>query len=780
MAVVPELPMIPKTGVPLRWLETDLPRDGSIYRLTQPRGMDPNRIILPRQQQPKADFDLIRTWLGHCRGSHKFCKPRKPRGASLKNFRVIDCTTPTPQVTVQSWSERYVALSYVWGNCKEKLPKTIIDAVEVTRELGEQYLWVDRLCIDQGNEEEKLYFFPKMDMIYAGAEFTIVGAAGDARTGLPGVTTKQRKPQIQVELSQRSGSQNIVNASTSIQKEPDIGLELVGVPLEEYELEREDEDGWLDDYRHGLTGSIKIDIGKVLEDQDVMERYEISREHLEVFQELSHDFAHSDSLTEFLEKTKELARRIGIPLKELIPHLQGQANRNPTQGNEPEPSAINLSTLKRSIARPAKPFRPLPPSRIRGKTILVSLMQEPRMTIRNSRWATRGWTYQESVLSHRRLVFTEEQAYWECCGLALSETTDLHPHILQPKPGAPMPSYMLSGIFEDDMHSIPNLQYGFRSSSTIRLEVSQQVQQLASHIRTYTSRTLSNDSDSLNAFLGIAAYYSINKGISLLLGLPVWVGLFADGKFGLQHSLALALSVWKHTAQPVEPGAAMYIADCPRRAVLPSWTWAGWQGTATFSSEESADIGGADTVYSDYLLAWTSEDWVHSIDDLWSAEMILHDEGGTDSMTMVSDVPLPNTNDVSKKWLLTVRNPLVLKHMYLMRSRNEWEWRRLMDWLVEIHLSVPMTEQALTAGHKSGELATVLVFTGTVPFIWNDVARFLILRKTDDGKPSRWERIGILTLRKGDEMMCRHADYDTEKMIRDLPVRGFGEDMQLG
>jgi len=34
LAVVPEVPEILKTGVPLRWIETDPPRSGPIYRLT--------------------------------------------------------------------------------------------------------------------------------------------------------------------------------------------------------------------------------------------------------------------------------------------------------------------------------------------------------------------------------------------------------------------------------------------------------------------------------------------------------------------------------------------------------------------------------------------------------------------------------------------------------------------------------------------------------------------------------------------------------------------------
>ena len=99
----------------------------------------------------------------------------------------------------------------------------------------------------------------------------------------------------------------------------------------------------------------------------------------------------------------------------------------------------------------------------------------------------------------------------------------------------------------------------------------------------------------------------------------------------------------------------------------------------------------------------------------------------------------PNMKDPSKKWLLTIPEPLVFKNVHLMHSRGEWEWRRLMGKLVEIHLSVPITEQALTACHRSGDLATVLIFASTVPFVWDRVARFLILTKVDCAGQVRWK-----------------------------------------
>lgn len=87
-------------------------------------------------------------------------------------FRLIDVINnsiirPTPE---GGKPPCYVALSYPWGNAKQgqltrdleteaekddglcyvgPLPRTIDDAIEVTKMLGIRYLWVDRLCIVQ-------------------------------------------------------------------------------------------------------------------------------------------------------------------------------------------------------------------------------------------------------------------------------------------------------------------------------------------------------------------------------------------------------------------------------------------------------------------------------------------------------------------------------------------------------------------------------------------------------------------------------------------------------
>ena len=174
----------------------------------------------------------------------------------------------------------------------------------------------------------------------------------------------------------------------------------------------------------------------------------------------------------------------------------------------------------------------------------------------------------------------------------------------------------------------------------------------------------------------------------------------------------------------------------------------------------------------------TSNDWARGISGrLWSAEMMLHASDDSEATLLVGHAPVANTaTDQSKKWLLTIHEPLVMRHMVLMHSVIDGEWRRLMGKRVQIHLSVRMTESELTAGHKTGELVIVLVFASRVPFIFNGTARFLILRKADEAGTC-WERVGRLT------MTIEESELDgcksTAGIIAALPVKKSGKYIAL-
>lgn len=94
----------------------------------------------------------------------------------------------------------YLALSYMWGTVGQKsydlgdildvVPPTIEDAITVMKKLGERYLWVDSICINQASREHKQSQVKMMDIIYGGARATIVSLSrSDADFGLCRVQT---------------------------------------------------------------------------------------------------------------------------------------------------------------------------------------------------------------------------------------------------------------------------------------------------------------------------------------------------------------------------------------------------------------------------------------------------------------------------------------------------------------------------------------------------------------------------------------------------------------
>jgi len=60
------------------------------------------------------------------------------------------------------------------------LPQTLKDAVIITRRLGQQYLWVDALCILQDDNEAKQEEISRMSQIYKNSIFTIQAASSNA------------------------------------------------------------------------------------------------------------------------------------------------------------------------------------------------------------------------------------------------------------------------------------------------------------------------------------------------------------------------------------------------------------------------------------------------------------------------------------------------------------------------------------------------------------------------------------------------------------------------
>ncbi|KAH9476376.1 hypothetical protein JR316_0011951 [Psilocybe cubensis] len=167
------------------------------------------------------DPNLIKKWLAICERDHG--DPCNPQGRVIKSSSDDDGVAVLRLVDVidlciveASPGDCYVALSYIWGpslpdirltkgtlsdlTTKGSLssffpimPKTIVDAIDLVRRIGERYLWVDMLCLLQDDDEDMLDGIAHMDLVYQCAACTIIAAYGeDFNAGLPGLNAESR------------------------------------------------------------------------------------------------------------------------------------------------------------------------------------------------------------------------------------------------------------------------------------------------------------------------------------------------------------------------------------------------------------------------------------------------------------------------------------------------------------------------------------------------------------------------------------------------------------
>jgi len=176
-----------------------------------------------RRVNPNLDVDLLKRWVHICENEHREkCETlwwKDPTENLPKFVRVLDvihmAIVPVPR------SCRYIALSYIWGagagddywttqaNFKQRsrrggldisaLPITIQDTIQLVRQLGERYLWIDALCIVQDDTKGKKDQIGAMDLVYGFSKLTIFAAGGSSvHDPLPGLRPGTRDPKQEI------------------------------------------------------------------------------------------------------------------------------------------------------------------------------------------------------------------------------------------------------------------------------------------------------------------------------------------------------------------------------------------------------------------------------------------------------------------------------------------------------------------------------------------------------------------------------------------------------
>ncbi|KAI0855223.1 hypothetical protein F4860DRAFT_507647 [Xylaria cubensis] len=152
-------------------------------------------------------FLLLKEWIRVCDSTHKTCiedvKPAPTMPTRLVEVgyppRLVKsgCIKPSP----------YVALSHCWGKTEilcttnenitqlmesinfSSLPKTFRDAIQVTRGIGIEYIWIDSLCIIQDDKNDWEHESAQMGKVFSFAYCTI--GASSSRSSVEGFLDKR-------------------------------------------------------------------------------------------------------------------------------------------------------------------------------------------------------------------------------------------------------------------------------------------------------------------------------------------------------------------------------------------------------------------------------------------------------------------------------------------------------------------------------------------------------------------------------------------------------------
>ncbi|KAI1417467.1 HET-domain-containing protein, partial [Hypoxylon sp. FL1857] len=330
----------------------------------------------------------------------------------------------------------------------------------------------------------------------------------------------------------------------------------------------------------------------------------------------------------------------------------------------------------------------------------ISWLQNPQSSIRRSKWQTRGWTYQEAFMARRRLVFLDDQTYFECG----------------------------SGEKYEMMHNAENpfnpLGHTARGLWNYRTRLGT-FELLEDMLGDYTSRELSYDEDSLLAFAGVLNYLQAAPScLKHLWGVP-WTIKVPNDYFNISYSarnVFFAGICWRHS-QSCWAGAAI-----PRRRLLhPSWTWAGWAGKVNF---------GATSVFRAKNIR----------PNMQLRQVMLENEDG-DRVTMADAATGFTLDDMYRYPILFIETRAISPDQihFLETPYSSFEWTVGGHKVLEMFLSEGANSKVELAKYLKRSERWRCVLIGTYEIIQGSfIDTLLILRKEVD--KDLWVRVGVMDL----------------------------------
>jgi hypothetical protein len=207
---------------------------------------------------------------------------------------------------------------------------------------------------------------------------------------------------------------------------------------------------------------------------------------------------------------------------------------------------------------------------IQGERLIAYSSEDHHPTMyKAAEYHTRGWTYQEYLMSPRRLIFRNRKVYWSC-GESFVREMELHPTL-------------------DHGGLITRRSTYNRGEDVTEEQVPTwfvHLYELFQLLSKYNERTLTRDEDALPAISGLLAVLSRTYVGGFLYGIPE---MYFDLALSWRSSYECDLT--RRMPSYDSEGAQNKISG------LPSWSWIGWKG----SIELKDDTYDAADEIGDYL-----------------------------------------------------------------------------------------------------------------------------------------------------------------------------------
>lgn len=211
--------------------------------------------------------------------------------------------------------------------------------------------------------------------------------------------------------------------------------------------------------------------------------------------------------------------------------------------------------------------------RVLPDLILATSQADIYKILSNSIWATRGWTYQEYMLSRRSLIFTKSEIFYHCGTSTQREylTRAIEPGTAYNLPTLASTYFRYLFVESDNLHA-PQAAFSLRSYEMCVME--------------YSRRTLTYSTDALHAFAGVMDIWGSKLHTKMLFGHPHSSFLKSLCWDLDKENPAISLGA-KRRRSTRNPGLHRTTVNRP---IFPSWSWAAWEGPIRFSSDHYSDF----------------------------------------------------------------------------------------------------------------------------------------------------------------------------------------------